>query len=107
MAQALGIFTGKSVSETLIQGSVNPQYDNRLLIDLQLFTQKNTNSEHVVYKNCFECQNKKQFLYTTCSELVFYWVRSRKSMMLSYGGLTDARRNDSEKELHVHGIEKK
>ena len=97
--------TGKSVSEALILESVNPKYDNRLFIDLQLLTQKNTNSEHVVYKNCFECQNKnkKQFLYTTCSELVFFWVRSRKSMnnLLSYFGLTDARMNASEKDLPV------
>ena len=42
---------GKSVSEALILESVNPQYDDRLYIDLQLLTQKNTNSEHVVYKN--------------------------------------------------------
>ena len=28
--------TGKSVSEALILESVNPQYDNRLFIDLQL-----------------------------------------------------------------------
>ena len=68
--------TGKFVSEELILESVNPQYDDRLFIDLQLLTQKNTNSEHVVYKNCFECQNKKQFLYPTCSELVFFLVRS-------------------------------
>jgi hypothetical protein len=85
-------FTGKSVSEALILESVNPKYDNRLFIDLQLLTQKNTNSEHVVYKNCFERQNKnkKQFLYTTCSELVFFWARSHKSMnnWLSYCGLT-------------------
>ena len=64
--------TGKSVSEALILESVNPQYDDRLFIDLQLLTQKNTNSEHVVYKNCFECQNKNQFLYTTCSQLTFF-----------------------------------
>ena len=52
--------TGKSVSEALILESVNPQYDNILFIDLQLLTQKNTNSERVVYKNCFECQNKNK-----------------------------------------------
>ena len=36
-----------------------------------------TSGEHVVYKNCSECQNKnkKQFLYTICSQIVFflYW----------------------------------
>ena len=51
------------MSEALILESVNPQYDDILFFDLQLLTQKNTNSEHIVYKNCFECQNKnkKQF----------------------------------------------
>ena len=95
--------TGKSVSEALILESVNPQYDYILFIDLQL--QKNKNSEHGVYINCFECQNKnkKKFLYTTCSELVFFWVRSSKSMnnLLSYFGLTDARMSPSEKDLPV------
>ena len=66
--------TGKSFSEALILESVNPQYDNRLFIDLRLQYKKNTSSEHAVYKHCFECQNKnkKQFLYTTCTELVFF-----------------------------------
>ena len=40
--------TCKSVSEALILESGNPQYDNRLFIHLQLHTQKNTNSEHVM-----------------------------------------------------------
>ena len=66
--------TGKSLSEALIFASTNPQYDDRLFIDLRLQYKENTSSEHVVYKNCFECQNKnrKQFLYTTCSELVYF-----------------------------------
>ena len=93
------------MSEALILELDNPQYDDRLFIDLQLLTQKNTNSERVVYKNCFECQNKnkKKILYTKCSELVFFWVRSCKSMnnLLSYCGLTDARMNASEKDLPV------
>jgi hypothetical protein len=35
---------------------------------------KTTSSEHAVYINCFECQNKnkKQLMYTTCSELVVF-----------------------------------
>ena len=43
-------------------------------------------------------QNKKN-LYTTCSELVFIWIRSHKSMnnLLSYCGLTHARMNPSKK----------
>ena len=39
--------------------------------DCSLNPPKNTSSEHVVYKFCFECQNKKQFLNTTCPKLVF------------------------------------
>ena len=40
--------TGKYFSEALILASVNPQYDNRLFIDLRLQYEKNTSSEHVV-----------------------------------------------------------
>ena len=43
--------------------------------------------DHVVYINCSECQNKKQFVYTTCS--------------LPYCGLVDARISASEKDLPV------
>jgi hypothetical protein len=51
-------------------------------------------------------KTKKQCLYTTCSELVLFWDRSRKSMnnLLSYCGLTDAGMNASEKDLHVKQI---
>ena len=38
--------TGKSLSEALIIGSTNPQYDKRLLIDLQVQYMKTTSSEH-------------------------------------------------------------
>ena len=41
--------TGKSVSETLILGSTNPQYDKRLFFDLPVQYMKTTSSEHVVY----------------------------------------------------------
>ena len=65
--------TGKYLSEALILESVIPQYEDRLFIDLQLLIQKNTNSEHVFYKNYFKCQNKnKKQWYTTCSELLFF-----------------------------------
>ena len=91
------------MSEALILKSVNPQYDDRLFIEVQY--KKNTCSEHVVYKNCFECQNKnkKHFLYTTCSELVFlsYWTCNSMNNLLSYCGLTDARISASEKDLPV------
>ena len=40
--------------EALILESVNPQYDERLFIELR----EKTSSEHDDYKYCFECQNK-------------------------------------------------
>ena len=77
--------TGESVSEALILKSVNPQYGDNLLIDLQLQYKKNTSSEHVEYK-----KNSKHFLYTTCNSM---------NNLLSYCGLTDARMRASEKKL--------
>ena len=64
--------TGKSFSEALILVSTNPQYDKRLFIELQVQYMKIASSEHGVYINCSECQNKnkKQFVYTTCSQHV-------------------------------------
>ena len=47
------LLTGKSLSEALILGSTNPQYDKRLFIDLPVQYMKTTSSEHFVYKNCF------------------------------------------------------
>ena len=44
-----GNFTGKSLSEALIFASTNPQYGDRLFIELQVQTW----GEHVVYRNCF------------------------------------------------------
>ena len=63
------LYTGKSFSEPHILASTNPQYDKRLFIELPVQYMKITSSEHVVYINCSECQNKnkKQFVYTTCS----------------------------------------
>ena len=93
--------TGKSLLEALILASTNPQYDKRLFIDLQVQYMKITSSEHVVYITCSECQNKNQFMYTTCSELVIflYWSRNSMSNLLSYCGLVDARKSASEKDL--------
>ena len=57
--------TGKSLSEAVILASwTNPQYDKRLFIELEVQYMKITSSEHVVYINCPECQNKnkKQFM---------------------------------------------
>ena len=47
--------------------------------------------------------HSKQFIYTTCSELVVFMYRTGKSMnnLLSYCGLVDARISASEKDLPV------
>ena len=59
------VFTGKFLSEAFILTSTNPQYDKKRVLDLPAQYMKTTSSEHVVCKNCFECQNKNQFVYTT------------------------------------------
>ena len=48
--------TGKSLSEALIFGSTNPQYDDRLFFELQVQYMKIPSQiwgESVVYRNCF------------------------------------------------------
>ena len=52
--------TGKSLLEALIFASTNPQNDKRLFIDLLVLYMKTTSSEHVVYVNCSECENKNK-----------------------------------------------
>ena len=52
--------TGKQSSEALIFASTNSQYDNRLSIDSPVQYMKILSSEHVVYINCFEYQNKNK-----------------------------------------------
>ena len=82
--------------EAFILTSTNPKYDKRLFIDYM----KTRSSEHVVYINCSGCQNKKkQFVYTTYSELVvfMYWTGKSMNDLLSYCGLVDARISASEK----------
>ena len=65
-------FTGTFFSEALILASSNPQYDKKLFIELQVQYMKIPSWEHVVYINFSECQNKKQFVYTTCSDLAIF-----------------------------------
>ena len=95
--------TGKSFSEALILTSTNPHDDKRLFVQSSIQYMKIPSSEHVVYINCSECQNKKQFVYTTCSELVvfMYWTGKSMNNCLSYCGLVDARISASEKDLPV------
>ena len=47
------VFTGKSLSEALIFATTNPQYDDRLYIELRVQYMKITSSKHVLYINCF------------------------------------------------------
>ena len=59
------VHTGKSLSEALIFASTNPQYDNRLFIELPLQYMKIPSSEHgenmlytqIVFCFCFDIQN--------------------------------------------------
>ena len=92
--------------EALILGSTNPQYDKRLFIELPVQYKKTTSSEHIVYTDCSECQNKIQFAYTTCSELVvfLYWTGNSMNNLLSYGGLNDARISAYDKDLPVSNL---
>ena len=99
--------TGKSFSEALILTSTNPQYDKRLFIELPVQYKKTICSEHVVYTNCSERQNKNKKticvhnMFSWCSELVvfMYWTGNSMNNLLSYCGLVDARISASEKDL--------
>ena len=86
------IFTGKSFSEGLILASINPQYDNRLFFESPVQYMNIPSSEHVVYINCSEYQNKKkQFVYTARSEFEIFMYTSSgdsKNNLLSYCGLS-------------------
>ena len=55
-----GESTGKSLSEALTFALTNPQYDDRLFIDLSVEYINISSSEQVVYINCSECQNQNK-----------------------------------------------
>ena len=67
--------------------------------DCSLNFPKNTSSQHVVYRYCFEYQNKKQFLFTSCCELSFFGEFNEQSLVVLW--LTDSRMSTSEKDLPV------
>ena len=58
MVLIIACITGKSLLEALILASTNPQYDKRLFIDLPVQYMETTSSEHAVYINCLESENK-------------------------------------------------
>ena len=68
------------MSEALILESVNPQYDERLFIDFQ---------EKCKFTTCcvqklffFLLWHSKQYLYTTCCELVFFGEFNKQSLVI-------------------------
>ena len=102
--------TGKSLSEALILASTNPQYDDRLFIELRVQYKKTTSSA------CVHCVRKLFFVFvltfrtisvynvfSTCSELGIFMYRTRNSMnnLSSYCELVDARISASDKYLPV------
>ena len=87
------ICTGKSFSEALIFISTNPQYDNRLFIELPVQNMKVPSSEHVVYIKRSEYQNK------TKNNNLCYWTGDSMKNLLSYCGLVDAKIRASDKDL--------
>ena len=100
-SKSIRLSTGKSLSEEFILTLTNPQYEKRLFIDLPVQYMKTTSLEHVVYINCSECQSKKQFVYTTCSELVVLKTGKSMNNLLSYFGLVDPRKSATDKDLPV------
>ena len=64
--------------------SFSNQLTHNIMRDCSFNSLKNTSSELVVYKYCFECQknNKKQFLYTTCSKIVFWGGFNEQSLVI-------------------------
>ena len=99
IAQAEHWFTGKSFSGALIFASVNPQYDERLFIELQeKYKVQNMLCTKIVFLFfCFDIQNN------ICTQHVvnLYFLGNSMNNILSYCGLTDAKMRASEKDLPV------
>ena len=91
------------MSQALILASTKTQYDKRLFIESQVQYMKITSSEHLVCINCPECQNKKQFMYSTSSEVVIFmqWTCNSMNNLSSYCGLVHAKIRSSDKNLPV------
>ena len=58
-----------------------------------------TRWEHIVYINCSEFQNKKQF---GTQHVNIFWTRNSMNNLLSDCGLVDTRISASEKDLSLH-----
>ena len=71
------------MSEALIFASTNPQYDDRLFIELQIQYRKFPSSNlGTTHKNCF--WHSEQFLYTTCSTHVLQKEELLKNIYLHH-----------------------
>ena len=93
--------TSKSLSEAFILTSTNPQYDNRLFIDLPVQYVKTTSSENG--ENMLCTQIVFSFLLMFSELVVFmYWTSESMNNLLSYCGLVDQRISVTDKDLPVH-----
>ena len=95
--------------EAFILASTYPQYDKRLFIDLPQFNTLKLQAQNMLCTWLVlnvKTKNKKQFMYTTCSELVsfMYWTDKSINNLLSYCGLVVARISTSEKDLPVREL---
>ena len=98
------LFTGNYFSEALILASTNPQFDDRLFVELQV----QYIHEHCKLRTCcvhklFLFWHSEQFMYTTCSEhaIFMYWTSNSMNNLSSYCGLVDAKIRASDKYLPV------
>ena len=113
--------TGKSLTEALIFVSTNPQYDDRLFIELPVQYMKTTSSEHqenmlctqIVFCFCFDiqsnlCAQHVLPIFSPCSELgiFMYWTGNSMNNLSSYCGLVDAKIRASDIDLPVQIKEK-
>ena len=71
---------GKSFSEALIVESVNPQYDKRFFMDFQEKYKLTTWCVQKLFLFLF--WHSKQYLYTTCSQLVFFGGFNEQSLVI-------------------------
>ena len=63
---------------------------------------KNTSLQHVVYKYCFDCQNKnKKINFCTQYVVNLYFSGNSMNNLSSYCGLTDLRMRASDTDLPV------
>ena len=91
------------MSEALIFTSTNPQYDNRLFIDLPVQYMKTASSEHGENMLCTQIVCFFVFVLTFKTIYVqnMFWTGKSMYNLLSYCGLVDVRIYASDKDLPV------